>query len=113
MRGGHYKRVTIGSPGKCHLNGVSLASRWCPNIECWLGSFVIFQGMRTSIAQKPYIFVIFQGGGGSGPSVTHLDPPMYHACILDSIKGSTSELRLNPCYLCNFQDCVFDFNTNM
>ena len=47
-----------------HLNGVSLAERWWPNIECWLGSFVIFQGIRTSIAKKPFIFVIFQGGGG-------------------------------------------------
>ena len=26
--------------------------------------FVIFQGIRTSIAKKPYIFEIFQGGGG-------------------------------------------------
>ena len=25
--------------------------------------FVIFQGIRTSIAEKPYIFEIFQGGG--------------------------------------------------
>ena len=33
------------------------------NIECWLGSFVIFQGIRTSIGRKHYIFVIFQGGG--------------------------------------------------
>ena len=32
-----------------------------PNNECWLGSFVIFQGIQTSIAKKPYIFVIFQG----------------------------------------------------
>ena len=24
---------------------------------------VIFQGIRTCIARKPYIFVIFQGGG--------------------------------------------------
>ena len=41
----------------------TLASRWCPNIECWLGSFLIFQGIRTgSIAQKPYNFVINQGG---------------------------------------------------
>ena len=24
----------------------------------------IFQGIRTCIARKPYIFVIFQGGGG-------------------------------------------------
>ena len=37
---------------------------WWPNKECWLGSFVIFQGFRTSIAKKPYIFVIFQGGAG-------------------------------------------------
>ena len=44
-------------------NGVSVAGRWWPNIECWFGSFVIFQGIRTNIAKKPYIFVIFQGGG--------------------------------------------------
>ena len=31
------------------------------------GSFVVFQRIRTSIAKKPYSFVIFQGGGGSGP----------------------------------------------
>ena len=38
------------------------------NIECLLGSFVIIQGIRTSIAMKHYIFVVFQGGGGvSGP----------------------------------------------
>ena len=31
------------------------------NIECWLGSFVIFQGIRTSIAKEPFSFVIFWG----------------------------------------------------
>ena len=48
--------------------------------KCWLGSFVIFQGTRTSIAKKPYIFVIFQGGGRGGPD--HLSPSgqMYHIC---------------------------------
>ena len=30
------------------------------------GSFVVFQRIRTSIAKKPYSFVIFRGGGG-GP----------------------------------------------
>ena len=25
---------------------------------------MFFQGIRTSIAKKPYIFVIFRGGGG-------------------------------------------------
>ena len=57
-----YKRAIIGSSAKCHLNGVSLACQWWPNIECWLGSFVVLQGIRTSIGKKPYIFVIFQGG---------------------------------------------------
>ena len=28
------------------------------------GSFVIFQGIRTSIAKEPYIFVNFSRGGG-------------------------------------------------
>ena len=54
----------IGPAAERHLNGVSLAGRWLPNIESLLGSCVILQGIRTSIVQKPYIFVIFQGGGG-------------------------------------------------
>ena len=29
-----------------------------------LGSFMIFQGTKASIAKKPHIFVIFQGEGG-------------------------------------------------
>ena len=33
-----------------------------PNIKCWLGSFVIFQGILASIARTSYIFVIFQKG---------------------------------------------------
>ena len=33
-------------------------------IMAQLGSFVIFQGVRTSIAKEPYIFVIFQEGSG-------------------------------------------------
>ena len=48
------------------------------NIECWLDSFVIFRRSSwTSIAKKPYKFVIFQGGGwGSGPTAPSLDPRM-------------------------------------
>ena len=57
----------IGPPAKRHSSG-----RW-PNNECWLGSFVIFQGIGTSIAKKPYIIVIFQGGWGSDP----LSPPLW------------------------------------
>ena len=36
-------------------------------LTCLLGSFVIFQGMRASIAKKSYIFVIFQGGMKADP----------------------------------------------
>ena len=33
---------------------------------------MIFKGIQTSIAKKPYIFVIFQGGRGLDP----LSPPL-------------------------------------
>ena len=46
---------------------------WRPNIECWHGSFVIFQGVRTSIAKKPYIFCDFSGGGSGPPPLPPLD----------------------------------------
>ena len=39
-----------------------------------VGSFEIFQGIQTSIAKKPYIFVIFQGG--SEPPVPP-PPPLW------------------------------------
>ena len=48
------KVAIIGLPSKRHFNGVSLVGDCWPNI-CWLGSFVIFKGILTSIAKKPYI----------------------------------------------------------
>ena len=68
--------VIIDQSAKRHLNGVSLAGRWWSNIECWLGSFVIFQGIRTSIAKKPYIFVIFRGSSHSRPPAPP-PPPLW------------------------------------
>ena len=65
----HFKRAPIGPSTKRHLNGVSLACQWFHNIECWLGSFVIFQGIRTSIGKKPYMFFFIFHGGGFGPPV--------------------------------------------
>ena len=38
-----------------------------PPFNAGLLSFVIFQGIRTSIAKKPYTFVIFQGESGPPP----------------------------------------------
>ena len=57
-----YKQASISPSAKRHLNGVSLAGQWWPNIEFWLGSFMVVQGIRNSITKKPYIFVIFQWG---------------------------------------------------
>ena len=47
------------------------------NIECWLGSFVIFQGIRT-IAKKPYIFVTFKSPSESAQVVRNVSvcPPI-------------------------------------
>ena len=70
----HYKRATIGPPAKRHLNGVSLACQWWSNIECWLGSFVIFLGVRISVDKKPYILWFFRWGPVPLPP---LDPHMH------------------------------------
>ena len=76
----HYKWAIIGPLAKRNLDGVSLAGRWWPNIDCWLASFVIFQRIRTSIAIKPDIFVIFQGG--SKPLSPPLALPMHRLAIM-------------------------------
>ena len=40
LKAGHQR-----PPAKRHFNGVSLAGRRWPNIECWLGSFfLLFRG---------------------------------------------------------------------
>ena len=63
-------------------------------MECWLGSFVIFQGIWTSTAEKPYIFVIFLGGGVSGPPVPPLDPLMFLAKLNNLLHHHFSILSL-------------------
>ena len=63
----HYKRAIIGPTAKRHLNTVSIACWWWPSIECWLGSFVIFQWIWTRAVKKPYILWFFQGGGVRTP----------------------------------------------
>ena len=59
------------------ISGPSSAFRWCaddsPTLNAGLVA-VIFQGIQTCIARKPYILVIFQGGGG-GPDP--LSPALY------------------------------------
>ena len=47
------------------ISGVPMMAQHGAN-DGWLGSFMIYQGIWTSIIidKKPYIFVIFQVGGG-------------------------------------------------
>ena len=66
---------------KLPFNGDSLASRWWPDIDCRLGSSVLFQGIRTSIAKEPHssvIFLVCVGGGGQSRSSPHL---WVRACV--------------------------------
>ena len=61
LKAGHH-RFTCGTPFKWRF--VSLAGRWWPNFEYWLGSFVLFHRIRTSTYKIPYIYCHFQVGGG-------------------------------------------------
>ena len=64
------------------------------NIEWWLGSFVSIQGNRTSIAKKPYSFVIFRmgGGGGRGQDTMY---PLWIRAWKPLVQG-TMDLRILP-----------------
>ena len=65
------------------------------NSECWLGSFVIFQVFQASFAKKPYIFVIFQGGGGGPePLPPSLDSPILVSnCFSIEVRTGFCEIR--------------------
>ena len=87
------------------INGDSPGCRLWPNIDCWLGSFTILRGSRPVLLNKPYIFVIFQGGGGGvrttcSPLLSiHICSDTY-ACWLDKYCSSSncrpSSLKLVP-----------------
>ena len=77
-------------PAKRHFNGISLAGRCWPYIECWLGSFVIFQGILTSIA-KAINFCDFSGGGPD-PLSSLLDPPMCTIKITSTNTADSDEI---------------------
>ena len=58
----HYLGIIV-PPVTRHFNGVSLAGRWWPFIECVLGSFVIFPGWSGPVLLRNLFFVFFRGGG--------------------------------------------------
>ena len=51
-----------------HLNGISLVGRWWPNIECWLGSFVIFRGSGPVLLRNHIFLWFFMGSGPLCPT---------------------------------------------
>ena len=51
------------------------------DFESWLRSFVIVQGIWTSIANKPYIFVIFHRRGGGGGVLIPCPSRWIRACV--------------------------------
>ena len=94
--------ITINGPSSArqrHLNGVSLAGRRWPNIERWLGSFAIFQGIRTSIAKKAYICDF---SGGFGPlAPPPLDPPLEltNVCVCSLLSSQyLGKVRINDAF---------------
>ena len=77
LQGGKGSNNSISGPSSARqrnaiFNGASLACQRWPNNDSWLGIFVIFRGIRTSIAKKPYIFYDFSGGERRGPD------PLFH-----------------------------------
>ena len=70
-----------GPSSSCQGNAIEMAFHWHaddgPTLNADLvDSFVILCGIRTRIAKKPYIFVIFQGGGDLDPLSPTLDRRM-------------------------------------
>ena len=60
------------------------------NVECWLCSFVIFLGIETSIAKKPFCD-FFRGGGVRTPVLLS---GSAHVCRLRSTKQACMKLAI-------------------
>ena len=65
LKAGHHRPASE----KCHLNGISLASRLWSNIELCSGSFEFFRGSRPVLLRKPHFCDLSGMGGGSGSPV--------------------------------------------
>ena len=97
QKAGHHR-----SASETPLNGVSLACWWWPNVECWLGSFWEFQGIRSSIAWNSMFFCDFSGGG--------LPPLWIHSW--DRTMSTLIEIYWNPHRLLYDTLCTFYRSTS-
>ena len=78
LKAGHH-RPTSETP----LNGVSLACRWWPNVECWLGSFENFRGSGPVLIRNSIFLWFFAPSGSANGQCIHLlrytEYPFYRA----------------------------------
>ena len=70
----YHNTANIGPPAKRHLNGVSLACWWWPNIESWFSSLVIFRGSGPVLLWNPIFLWFFRGGGPDPLSLLWIRP---------------------------------------
>ena len=84
LKAGHHRPAS-----ETPLNGVSLACRWQPNVECWLGSFENSRGSGPVLLRNS---IFLQGGGGPDP----LSPSWIRAW--NRTMYSLIEITENPFY---------------
>ena len=81
----------ICGPSSAHQRTPLNAFLWA-NMECWFCSFVIFQGIETSIAKKPFFFY-FSGGGGERVQIPVPLSGSARVCRLRSTKQAYMKLK--------------------
>ena len=87
----------IGPPAKCHFNGVSLAGRWWPNFECWLGNFVNFRGSGSVLLRNPIFLWIFRRGpSGSANRNVYVFDLVGNLTFLTNVVINRSSLCQKP-----------------
>ena len=93
-----HHRPAIEMPFKWRFAGGSIM------VHNWMLAWQLcdFQGIRTSIAKKPYVLLFFGGGGGGGPEPTFplLDPLMSKYNFLDTTSLCFSLRRKGPAISC-------------
>ena len=65
-----------GPPSARQRNAIECVSLRRADDDPTLNAGLIFQGIQTSNAKKPYMFVFFRGGGGR-PDLLYAPPPPY------------------------------------
>ena len=90
LKAGHHRPASE-TPFKWRFAGMSMMFEHCMNSG--LVAFFIFQGIRTSIAKKPLIFVILWGvrtlcpPSGSVHELTFLFPPKIYVVLVGTQKN--------------------------